>query len=104
MVVNISPAYENPDAFAKGLLRPSFKVEKVVADTIAIFGKIPLRDMVDDPNELPEALAVIVVDYDGVNPAVLVSGPLAPQIGSKLHYDSFTKRICDIYAERFSEG
>jgi hypothetical protein len=47
---------------------------------------------------------VIVLDYDGVNPAKLVSGPLAPQIASKMHYDSFSKRICDIYGERFSGG
>lgn len=102
VVVNVSPAYENPDAFAKGLLRPKFKMEKVVADTIEIFDKIPLRDTIDDPNELPEAVAVIVVDYDGVNPAQLVSGPLAPEAQSHICYDSFIRRICDIYGKRFS--
>jgi hypothetical protein len=104
VVVNVSPAYENPDAFAKGLARPRFKMEKVVADTIAIFDKIPLRNTVDDPNELPEAVAVIVVDYDGENPARLVSGALAPQIGSNINYDSFVRRICEIYAKRFNGG
>jgi hypothetical protein len=104
VVINVSPAYENPDAFAKGLHRPKSKMEKVVADTIAIFDKIPLRDSIDDPNELPEAVAVIVVDYDGVNPAKLVRGPLAPQIESNMHYDSFIRRICDIYGKRFSGG
>jgi hypothetical protein len=102
VVVNVSPAYENPDAFAKGLLRPKFRMEKVVADTIAIFDKIPLRDTVDDPNELPEAVSVIVVDYDGVNPAKLVSGPLAPQIGSNINYEGFIRRICEIYGTRFN--
>jgi hypothetical protein len=104
VIVNVSPAYENPDAFAKGLLRPKFKIDKLVADTIAIFGKIPQRDTVDDPNELPEAVAVIVVDYDGVNLAKLVSGPLAPQIESNLDYESFIRRMCDIYGKRFSGG
>lgn len=104
VVVNVSPAYENPDAFAKGLVRPKFKMDKVVADTIAIFDKIPLRETAEDPNELPEAVAVIVVDYDGVNPATLVSGPLAPQAESNIHYDNFTRRICEIYAKRFNEG
>jgi hypothetical protein len=104
VVVNVSPAYENPDAFAKVLARPRFKMEKVVADTVAIFEKIPLRNTADDPNELPEAVAVIVVDYDGVNPAKLVSGPLAPQVESDIHYDSFIRRICGIYGRRFSEG
>jgi len=104
LVVNVSPAYENPDAFAKGLARPRFKMEKVVADTIAIFDKIPLRNTIDDPNELPEAVAVVVVDYDGVNAAKLVSGPLAPQIGSNINYDSFIGRICEIYGRRFNGG
>lgn len=104
VVVNVSPAYENPDAFAKGLLRPKFKMEKVVKDTIAIFDNIPLRETVDDPNELPEAVAVIVVDYDGVHPGSLVTGPLAPQAGSHVNYGSFIRRICSIYGNRFSEG
>ena len=104
VVVNVSPVYENPDAFAKGLHRPKFKMEKVVADTIAIFDKIPLRDTVRDPNELPEAVAVIVVDYDGVNPAKLVDGPLAPEIESNINYDNFIGRICEIYGTRFNVG
>ena len=77
-------------------------MEKVVGDTIAIFDKIPLRNGVDDSNELPEAVAVVVVDYDGVNPAKLVSGPLAPQIESDISYDSFIRRICEIYGKRFN--
>src|SRR5260370_5490043 len=53
VVVNVSPVYENPDAFAKGLHRPKFKMEKVVTETNAIFDKIPLRETVRDPNDLP---------------------------------------------------
>lgn len=102
VVVNVSPAYENPDAFAKGLARPKFNMEKVVQDTISIFDKIPLRDTADDPNELPEALAVIVADYDGVNAAKLVIGPLAPQPGSHINYESFLRRICELYEKRFN--
>lgn len=102
VVVNVSPAYENPDAFAKGLRRPKSKMEKVVADTIAIFDKIPLRDTPDDPNELPEAVAVIVVDYDGVNRAKLVKGPPAPPLDSNINYDRFIRRVCEIYGRRFN--
>ena len=101
VVVNASPKYENPDAFAHGLRRPKFKMEKVVADTISIFDKIPLRDSEDDPNELPEAVAVIVVDYDGVTPSNLVTGPLAPGRDSHLEYDNFIRRICNLYGKRF---
>ncbi len=103
VVVNVSPLYENPDAFAKGLLRPKFKMEKVVKDTVSIFEKVPLRDTPDDPGELPEALAVVVVDYDGVNPSKLVKGELAPQPANAVYYGNFIKRICDLYGKRFSK-
>ena len=102
VVVNISPAYENPDAFAKGLQRPTFNMSKIVANTVKIFAEIPLRDESSEPSDRPEAIGVIVVDYDGVNPAKLVAGPLAPQPGSAIHYDSFIRRISDLYAKRFS--
>ena len=102
VVVNVSPLYENPDAFAKGLVRPKFKMEKVVKDTGSIFEKIPLRDTPDDPGELPEALAVIVVDYDGVNASELVTGDLAPNQSNPVYYESFIRRICDLYGKRFS--
>jgi len=102
VVLNTSPEYENPDAFAKGLKRPRFNMEKVVADTIGIFSAIPLRNGSGDPNDQPEALAIIVVNYDGVHPARLVGGPPAPRRGEPVHYASFLRRICDLYGERFS--
>src|SRR5713101_2454436 len=34
VVINTSGLYENPDSFAKDLVRPNFKMEKVVKDTI----------------------------------------------------------------------
>jgi hypothetical protein len=102
VVVNTSPEYENPDAFAKGLKRPRFNTEKVVADTIDIFSAIPLRNEASDPSDQPEALAIIVVNYDGVHPGRLVVGPLAPRAGEPAHYDSFLRRICDLYGKRFS--
>ena len=102
VVVNASPKYENPDAFAKGLERPKFKMEKVVADTVRIFAGIPLRNDVDEPNDQPEALAIVVVDYDGVNPATLVKGPLAPHQGDGVYYEAFVKRMCALYERRFS--
>lgn len=74
---------------------------KVVADTAKIFADIPLRSVPEEPNDQPEALAVIVVDYDGQNPAKLVTGDLAPQPSSPIHYVSFLARICDLYRQRF---
>ncbi len=101
VVVNCSPAYENPDAFAKGLVRPRFDMQKIVADTVKIFSGIPLRSLPEEPNDQPEALTVIVVDYDGQNPAKLVTGDLAPQPGSPIHYQSFLERLCTLYVQRF---
>jgi len=102
VVVNISPLYENPDAFARGLQRPSFKMEKVVTDTVKIFAEIPLRTESSEPSDRPEAIGVIVVDYDGVNPAKLATGPLAPLSDSAIHYENFIRRISDLYYKRFS--
>src|SRR5260370_473025 len=76
VVINPSPLYENPDAFAHGLERPRFKMEKVVKDTVKVFTGIPLRESPNDPSDQPEALGVIVVDYDGVNLASLVTNEL----------------------------
>lgn len=101
VIVNCSPVYENPDAFAKGLVRPKFKMPKVVADTVKIFADIPLRTRADEPNDQPEAIAVIVVEYDGAHLAKLASGELSPQPGSSVHYESFLARLCRLYQERF---
>lgn len=101
VIINCSPVYENPDAFAKGLVRPKFDMNKVVTDTAKIFAGIPLRSVADEPNDQPEALAVIIVDYDGQNPAKLVTNSLAPQPGSPMHYDNFIARVCELYRQRF---
>jgi len=102
VVVNVSPRYENPNGFAKGLERPDFDMEKVVRDTIGIFARIPLRTEPTDPNDQPEALAVIVVNYDGVSAASLVTAGLVPQPSGSIHYESFIRRICDLNERRFS--
>jgi hypothetical protein len=102
VVVNVSPKYENPDEFAKGLVRPKFDMEKIVKDTINIFARIPLRNDPGDPSDQPEALAVIVVDYDGESAAKLVTESLAPQTGDSIHYENFVGRIGSLYERRFS--
>ena len=102
VVVNVSPKYENPNGFAKGLKRPKFHMEKVVKDTIEIFSRIPLRNEPSEPSDRPEALAVIVVDYDGASPANLVTGSLAPQVTEPVHYECFIGRIAKLWGKRFS--
>jgi hypothetical protein len=102
VVVNVSPKYENPDEFAKGLVRPNFDMANIVTDTINIFRRIPLRNEPGDPSDQPEALGVIVVDYDGESSARLVTGSLAPQPGDSIHYENFVGRIGSLYKRRFS--
>lgn len=74
-------------------------MEKVVIDTIAVFQKIPLRDTPSDPTELPEALGIIVVNYDGENKATLVEG--IPDRNNPSHYDNFIARLAALYENRF---
>jgi hypothetical protein len=99
VVINTSEAYENPDSFAKGLERPKFKMDNVVTSTMKIFECIPLRDSPSDPIELPEALSIIVVNYDGVNPGTLVED--IPELSHPCHYDNFIKRLAQKYEDRF---
>jgi hypothetical protein len=103
VVINTSPIYENPDAFARGLERPTFKMEKVVKDTVRVFEGIPLRESPEEPNDQPEALTVIVVNYDGVHPASLVASELAPQKTSRVYYDNFITQLVATYESRFCE-
>lgn len=103
VVINTSALYENPDAFARGLKRPKFDMERVVTDTVKVFTGIPLRESQDEPNDQPEALTVIVVEYDGVNHASLITSELAPLIASHAHYDNFIKRLAAKYEDRFGE-
>jgi hypothetical protein len=103
VVINTSPLYENPDAFARGLERPTFNMEKVVKDTVRVFEGIPLRESSEEQNDQPEALTVIVVNYDGVHPASLVASELAPQKASHVYYDNFITQLVAKYESRFCE-
>jgi hypothetical protein len=103
VVINTSENYENPDAFARGLERPKSKMDKVVRDTIKIFEKIPLRESHDEPNDSPEALAIIVVNYDGQNPAILVEDEATLRSESPVHYNNFIRRLAQKYEDRFCQ-
>jgi hypothetical protein len=99
VIINTSDAYENPDSFAKGMERQKFKMEKIVPDTMKIFETIPLRDSETDPIELPEALSLVVVNYDGVNPASIVED--LPDKLSPCHYTNFIARLVQKFEDRF---
>jgi len=102
LVINTSGTYVNPDGFAKGLKRPAFKMDKVVSDTVGIFEKIPLRRTPDESNELPEGLTIVLIEYNGTDPARLVNAPPAPDQISDRHYGNFVRRVCERYRERFT--
>lgn len=102
IIINCCNDYANPDGFAKGLVRPRFNMAHVVATTLKIFENIPLRNNSGEPNDQPEALAVIVVNYDGKSDAKLVTDGLAPKENSVNHYDSFVQKIAETYSSRFA--
>ena len=101
LVVNVSPNYRNPDPFASELSRQYPNMAKIVLDTIGIFTSIPLRKGKEEPNDQPEALAVLVIDYDGRGPATLVTEPPALQPDHPNHYVSFIKTMANFYEGRF---
>jgi hypothetical protein len=102
VVINRSPVYENPDPFAKGLRRPKFDMPKVVADTVRLFTTLPLRTDKNEASDQPEAIAIILLDYDGAGQATLVNEPPAPQPQDTVFYTRFIERIAKLYDERFT--
>lgn len=99
-VVNISERFRSP-------LRPKTTRHDtptaLAATAIELLRTLPLRS---HPHEGPglEANTVIVLDYDnsGRKPhsRVFTKRP-APQPGDPLHWDSFLRRICDLYVQRW---
>jgi hypothetical protein len=102
LVINTSSSYVNPDGFAKGLKRPAFKMDKVVSDTVSLFERIPLRRGPEESNELPEGLTIVLIEYNGADPARLVNAPPTPGHSADWHYENFLRRMCERYAERFT--
>ena len=62
---------------------------------------LPLRERADEPNNQPEALCIVVVDYDGQNPARLITDQPAPQPAELTHIGAFYERISRLYSQRF---
>lgn len=98
--INLSAEYANPDPFAEGTARPTFRMEKVVADTVQIFAQMPQRETADEPYDRPEAFSVFVIRYDGKSSATLITEPPAPQPGSPLHYRRLIERLAREYERR----
>ena len=46
---------------------------RLIQGTTKLFSDIPPRKHAEESNDQPEALCIVVVDYDGQNPARLIT-------------------------------
>lgn len=71
--------------------------------TLELLRSLPSRSGTADPAGL-EAHGAVVVGFENIEAgaAKLVTQPPAPQIGDPLRYETFVRRICDRYAQRWS--
>jgi hypothetical protein len=101
IVINISSEYENPDRFRTDTTRRTLSPD-YIRKTMELFTALPLREGIDEPNDQPEALTVVVVNYDGVHEAQLVTDYPAFEPDSPHYYGNFLSRITRLYEARFS--
>ena len=102
VVVNASPTYKNPDAFARAALSSGINQPGAIEGTFRVFESMRLRETTTGNVGRCEAVYILPVHYDGLSAtARLVTGPPAPAASSPFGYDSFLERICRLYRERF---
>lgn len=98
-VVNIAERFKSP-------LRPEISMHRnvraLVQETMALLRSLPQRSARGEGPGL-EATGAIVVSHDNINNdrTELILTPPAPPVGDPLHYDSFLRRICDSYTQRW---
>jgi hypothetical protein len=100
MVINISSQYENPDKIPTKTRRRHLSVE-YIQQTMGLY-ELLLRESPDEPNDQLEAIAIILVDYDGLHEPRLVTEAPALSLDNPYHYHNFCKRMVRFYEERFS--
>jgi hypothetical protein len=98
-VVNLAERFKSPLRPAVSLHR---NVRGLVQETMALLRSLPLRSARGEGTGL-EATGAIVVSHDNIDNdrTELILSPPAPQVGDPLHYDSFLRRICDSYTQRW---
>ena len=101
VVINAAERYKNPDEFSEVAKHKAVLKPHELQMTIDLFRKVPLRRSSDEPGDLPEGLAILVVEYDGGTTARLVSESPAPQPGEPNYYASFVETMVKRYRERF---
>ncbi len=100
MVLNISSEYANPDRIPTKTPRRHLSAEYVL-ETMRLY-QFLLRENPEEPNDQPEGMAIVLVDYDGVHEARLVTEPPALPHDSPYSYDNFCGRMARVYEARFS--
>lgn len=78
----------------------------LVRSAVDLLSTLPLRSQPGNGPGL-EANSVIVIEYDNSTRPMLsrvCTAPPAPQPGDPLHWNSFIRRICDIYLQRWSRS
>jgi hypothetical protein len=103
IVINTSPRYRNPDAFARSAVSSGINRPDDAAKTIGLFRRMPLRNLASDPVNRCEAVLILAIDYDGETPsAQLIAGDPAPRAGDPYSYDWFLDRLCELFRERLT--
>ncbi len=99
-VINIAESFRSP--LRSQVTRHKSPISLVGA-TIDLLRTIPLRTHPSNGSGL-EANAVTLIDYDNSQEKVVsqvrTTSP-APQLGDPLHWESFVRRICDLYVQRW---
>jgi hypothetical protein len=100
-VVNIAESFRSP--LRSAITKHRNPVE-LVAAALDLLRMIPIRSQPSNGPGL-EANAVIVIHYDNsrrkATSSVHAAAP-APQPGDPVHWDSFVRRICDLYVQRWA--
>ena len=98
-IINIASQFQSP---LRSTITHHRNVAALVGGAVRLFRSIQQRTSLEQRGL--EANTVIVVDHENVAgrpPPRLISRAPAPQVGEPLHYDSFVRRICDRYTERW---
>jgi hypothetical protein len=103
MVINTAATYRNPDAFARSAKVSGLNPPGAAETTVRLFESMRLREQPTDPVGRCEAVFILPIEYDGMNPtARLVTEPPVAPARSSFSYDGFLDRICRLYQGRFA--
>jgi hypothetical protein len=101
-VVNIAETFISPlrQNNAETVYISQHKQPEAAKSMVQHLRGLPIRDVVGEVGF--DAYATVVVDCDNQAPAHLWTSSPAPQPGDRDHYETFIRRICQFYTERFA--